>query len=384
MIDHRSASRFSTGVPVSASRKSACSVATACARLRGRVLQRLRLVQHQRAPTRLRGEGLGVALQPARRTRPSRSPGRPMPIAARRAPPSPWPYTLHAQARAKRAVSAAQLPQTEVGATTSAGPAAARAAAAPASAPSCPGPCRRPGTAPSPACGQPHHPRIAFVLVGAQLRPAAPCGSSGVQRRGVAPGRASALRHAACRRLDAQPSQRSRPARRLPRRPASGRSPLGGWPARPVRPAAGAAGRPAPGTRLRPAPRSGCAARVAQQPQQLLQADSTRCFVQRAAHRSSANQSRPLATRELAKRLGLGARSRAPVCRLRPFQRAQHLRLAGKAAELVHRSQAHARARPAATRRRPAVRRRPGRAARSSTAARCARLGIAVRARWPG
>ena len=119
MIDHRSPTWFSTGVPVRAMRQSAVQRARGLRLLGLRVLDVLRLVEDHAGPARPRcssvevavqqrvaGEDEGVLARPASRSRrPRRAPGRGGPA---RAGPG-----------VKRAASFCQLPTTDVGQTSS-------------------------------------------------------------------------------------------------------------------------------------------------------------------------------------------------------------------------------------------------------------------------
>jgi hypothetical protein len=183
----------------------------------------------------------------ARRTRRSHRPAGPG-AAVRRGCPARR-TAARAGGREARA-SAIQLPHTEVGATTSAGPSAARPAAAPASAPSCPIPCRRPAGAEAGCASRAIH--KAFCLVGAQLGLQARGRVGSAQRRGPGLGSAAARRRrpSPSAGAPASASQAARPARQRSWSPsgcASARRSASCW----------RSCRPAPGTRHRPAPHSG-------------------------------------------------------------------------------------------------------------------------------
>ena len=124
MIDHSSLSRFSTGVPVSATRRPAPSCADGLGLRGAGVLDLLGLVEHEPAPGD-RGELVEVAGEPASTSSGRRRGRRP----ARRTAASsscragPW-WTSTPSAGAKRASSRSQLPSTDTGHTTSVGPSA--------------------------------------------------------------------------------------------------------------------------------------------------------------------------------------------------------------------------------------------------------------------
>ncbi len=207
MIDHSSASRFSTGVPVSAIRCRAGSCADR-GRLPGRrVLDGLRLVDHEPAPLdrgqrgrvaggqRVGGDdqvGLGDGPRERLAARPARRRGARAPAAS----------------GANLAASRCQLPTSDIGQTSSVGPASAGSPASSAS--SCtvlPSPMSSARTPPSPGPLQ-------------EVQPG--------QAR--APGRAAACRRTRRRRHRLQPPVGvGRPADRRasprPRRPTTGRPP---------------------------------------------------------------------------------------------------------------------------------------------------------------
>ena len=146
-MDHSSASRFSTGVPVSAIRLPGRDPPHRLGDVAGAVLDVLRLVQHHpvpaaRRPARRRRGWRSRRWSAARRTRRAGSAG-----SGRSAPCS----TRTRSPGANRAASRCQLPEHRQRADQQRRPAPARAAAAPATARSCPDPCRRPGRRPGPA-----------------------------------------------------------------------------------------------------------------------------------------------------------------------------------------------------------------------------------------
>ena len=156
MIDHSSDRRFSTGVPVSARRKSGGNLAHRLRLAGGGVLDVLRLVQDHAPPVhRLQRFHVlphqGVAGQ--HQIHSLRCLGESLASSGGRRPGGPaW-----SGPGAKRRTSRSQLVTTEVGQTSSTGGRAAlprlslsHAAAAQWSGWSCPGPCRRPGRRPGP------------------------------------------------------------------------------------------------------------------------------------------------------------------------------------------------------------------------------------------